>query len=77
MALGPHKAAKAKARKEYKREWKRPKKGLGPQGSSTPGSVKVERCHASGLDKYFAKHNRSWKHPGYDAWVAAHATERR
>lgn len=77
MALQQTKADKEKARKAYKHEWKRRNRGLGPGGNATPGSVKVASCQASSLDRYMANRNRSYKHPGYEAWRLGHSTEMR
>ena len=38
--------------------------------SRTPGKQKGLNCQATSLDKYIAKHNRSYKHPAYAAWCA-------
>lgn len=48
--------------------WKRDRKKQ--RGSTTPGANKGENCHASNLDRFMSKRNRSYKHKEYAGWVA-------
>jgi len=69
-----NKETKEQARRAYKAEFKRKKHR---KSSSTAGSTKnPDTCQASNMDKYFAKSSRSYKHPGYEAWCAAHRSLR-
>jgi hypothetical protein len=38
------------------------------QGSQTPGHQKNENCHATAIERYFCRRNRSYKHPEYATW---------
>ena len=51
-------------------DWKSKKKKKAKNGSQTSGRTKGENCHASTLDRHFAKRSRSYKHPDYSEWVA-------
>lgn len=37
-------------------------------GNQTPGTTKARNCVCGPLDKFLAKHNRSYKHPLYQTW---------
>uniref|UniRef100_A0A6H1ZAT5 Uncharacterized protein n=1 Tax=viral metagenome TaxID=1070528 RepID=A0A6H1ZAT5_9ZZZZ len=49
-------------------DWRRKQTQGRNRGSQTPGRTKVLSCHASPLERYFAKRNRSYKHIGYEDW---------
>lgn len=38
------------------------------KGSHTPGKTKGANCQASSMDKWMAKHCRSYKHADYWRW---------
>jgi hypothetical protein len=38
------------------------------RGSQEPGKTKGEACHASAVDRFMAKTERSYKHRDYPAW---------
>jgi hypothetical protein len=40
--------------------------------SQTPGKMKSLNCQATPLERYIARRNRSYKHPGYSTWCASH-----
>ena len=71
-----NKELKEAARRSYHSTWRKKGHGhgIGPGGSSTPGSVK-DGCKASSIDKFMAKAGRSYKHPQYQTWRTAHSTE--
>ena len=45
--------------------WKARKFDKKTKASRTPGKSKGVNCQSTPLERYMAKHNRSYKHPSY------------
>ena len=48
--------------------WHNKKVQKSRKGSQTTGKSKGKTCVADSMQKYFAKHSRSYKTPGYSDW---------